>query len=299
MISMKCRGCGGELSVDLKGELVCPYCGSKTHLSDIEYEDYKAFRSNLLQYLRAASDEAADAADDSAIWSYYDTAVFRSSQGMEINIRYLFRADEDGVQMYTAKDSVIYVFPAPEKAKADRMTEGVSRLDYPSAAIRNLSRYVPTVKARYALEDGGVLLAVDKPENAYPLFALGAVRPEHAAWIVSRLENLCCVLEFSGLVQDGITLNSIFVNTRTHEAFLYGGWWNWKNKRGKTDRTDLSALRRVAGQIMGSYRDSAPSEFKTFLAELPADDAYLDFERWEQVIQKGFGGHRFTKYQKE
>ena len=63
MINLKCRNCAGEMSVDLKGELICPYCGSKVQLSDKELEDYKTMRLNMLHFLRAEADYSKDKED--------------------------------------------------------------------------------------------------------------------------------------------------------------------------------------------------------------------------------------------
>jgi len=297
MISLKCRNCGGEMSIDAKGELACPYCGNKAHLSDVEYAEYKNFRLNLLNFLRSAADQKADAADDTFLWnSYHETEEFYSREGKKIIIDYMFYAREDGVPFYVAKSSVIYIFNPEDSAKVEKMTGAISRLEYPSADIRNLTKYFPTVKSRMVLEDGRILVAVSKPENVYPLFAFGNLRPKHVAWIVSRMENFCCLFEYNGIVQEGISLNSVFINPRTHEAYLYGNWWMARAKKNERDQADLKALRVVADRLMGEYKEEAPQEFIDFIQNAPAEDAYTDFELWDTVIEDGFGGHKFTVF---
>ena len=296
MISLKCRNCAGEMSVDLKGELICPYCGSKVQLSDKELEDYKTMRLNMLHFLRAEADYSKDKEDGDFFETYYENISYHSTDGLNISIHYLFFSEEDGIRAYVAKDSVIYVFPENEKQKVSKMLEGIKSVQYPPAALKKLNRYIPTIKAMKDLDDGGVLVAVDKPENVYPLYAFGSILPEHVAWIVSRLENICCILEFSGIIHNGISINSVYINTKTHEAFLYGGWWNWSKKNDSDGQNDLYALRKVAVQILGEYKAQAPDLFIKFISEKPASDAYLDFEKWDAVIEKGFGGHKFIKF---
>ena len=296
MISLKCKNCGGEMSIDLKGELFCPYCGTKQHFSDTEFEDYKRFRQNMLNYLRASADIAADQADDSFLWSHQETVVYYSDTDTRISIDYLFYFKEDNVDTYVAKDSVIFVFDQKDIDKADKAVNSIHMLQYPSADLKGLGKYFPTVKARVALKDGGLLVAVAKPENVYPLFAFGSLRAEHVAWVISRLENICCVFEFSQMVHNGISVNSVFINPRMHEAYLYGGWWKAYRKINASDQKDLLTLRKVAGQVVGEYRDNAPDEFVRFISGRPAADAYSDFSLWDDVIEKGFGGHNFTKF---
>ena len=90
MISVKCPDCAGEMSVGLKGELICPYCGSKMQLSDKELENYKTFRMNMLQYLRAQADNKADQKDRDSLQNYCENVVYDSADGVKISIDYLF-----------------------------------------------------------------------------------------------------------------------------------------------------------------------------------------------------------------
>lgn len=299
MISLKCKNCAGEMSIDLKGEIACPYCGSKEHLSDIEFRGYKEFRLNLLNYLRAAADASNDEADGTFLWNYHEKAHYKAANGSQISIDYLFYSIEDDVESYVAKDSVVYIFKAKDTDKAERFKRGLLMLDYPSAALKDLSKYFPTIKASIDLDDGGKLIAITKPENVYPLYAFGNLKPVHVAWIVSRLENLSCVFEFSEIVHNGISINSVFINPKTHEAFLYGGWWSSRKKLNSSEKNDLLALRKVAKSVMGEYINEAPPLFVKFIDGIPSSDAYTDFEKWDEVIEKGFGGHKFTSFKKE
>lgn len=76
MISVKCNNCAGELSIDVHGELVCPYCGSKTHFSDMELKEYKELRLNILNALRSMNDTEMDKADDDSVWNTKERISF-------------------------------------------------------------------------------------------------------------------------------------------------------------------------------------------------------------------------------
>ena len=295
MISLKCRNCGGEMSVDLKGGLYCAFCGAASYFSDEEMKEYRDFRMQILKYLRAQADWKADE-EDSSMWNYHESAEFSSADGTPVVIDYLFCSEDDSVKTYTARNSVVQVFGPEDSGKADQVRSALQMPEFPSADLKNIGRYFPTIISDIPLSDGGRLLAYSKPGNVYPLFAYGSIKPEHAAWIVSRMENFCCVFEYSGMVHGGISFNSVFVNTRTHEAYLYGGWWNARRKTSSGISPDLYAVRRTAGSIMGEYRVAAPAQFTEFLRETPRADAFEDFERWDEVIEKGFGGHHFVKF---
>ena len=46
---------------------------------------------------------------------------------------------------------------------------------------------------------------------------------------------------------------------------------------------------------MGLKYESAPDEFRRFISEAPACDAFEDFSRWDEVIEKGFTARILTK----
>nr|MCR4683192.1 hypothetical protein [Clostridiales bacterium] len=56
---------------------------------------------------------------------------------------------------------------------------------------------------------------------------------------------------------------------------------------------DLISRRKTARALAGNTRE--PAELYRFLNSEPASDAFLDFEKWDTVIEKGFGGHKFEK----
>lgn len=296
MISFKCKNCGAEMSVDLKGMLYCPYCQSRAQFSDGELEQYKEFRLNMLNYLRAAADAKAVEKDDTLFLDFTERITFTSVKNQNIVIDYQFYYEEDNVKTYITKSSVVFVFEKKDADKVIKMRQGLGALSYPSADIKNLSKCFPTIKLETELDDGRILVAVSKDENIYPLFAFGTIAPVHTAWIVSRMENMCCVFEYSNIVHGGMSINSIFINPRTHEGFLYGGWWNSRRKMNSMDRQDLYDLRKVASQIMGEDKREAPKLFLEFLKDAPASDAYSDFSKWDDVIELGFGGHKFVKF---
>jgi hypothetical protein len=104
------------------------------------------------------------------------------------------------------------------------------------------------------------------------------------------MENICCALKYAGIEHGDISPTSIWVNTVTHEGALFGDWRNVCSARSDSD---LKALRKTA--IYLAKDTSKPKELYRFLNSAPAADAFEDFERWDQVIETGFGGHKFVK----
>ena len=294
MLNFKCRNCGGEMSVSRDGELACSYCGSKFVFSDRDLAAYREFRRRMLTYLSAVANHDARPEDTDWLWRSAETTACRTADGSDVEIQHIYRAEEDGVAVYTARRNVIFLFPRGRADDAGRFVDSVNQLTYPSADIKNLSQYFPVITGSFPLEDGRTMLVLAKQEELYPLAAFGSLPPVHAAWIVSRLENLCCALAYSGLAHGGISLESVFINARTHEAYLLGGWWKARPCPDGS-REDLTALRATAKRLLGLELRDAPAQFRRFLDDAPAPHAFEDFSRWDQVIEKGFGGRKFEK----
>ncbi|MBR1863351.1 MAG: hypothetical protein IJ806_04625 [Ruminococcus sp.] len=292
MLNFKCRNCGGEMSVDRRGDLLCSYCDSRFVFTDRDLKDYKEFRYKMLYYLSAVANKTAADSDAERIWESAEGEQFETADGTDIVINHIYMGRYDGVEIYTARNSVVFVFPSGCPGLADRFGNSLKCLSYPSADVRDLSQYFPHITGQFTLKDGRMMLAVSKPENVFPLGAFGSLPPVHAAWITSRLENLCCVLEYSGVMHGGIDLESLFINAGTHELYLLGGWWKSRTERGVSD---LHMVRNTVKKLMGRYLSQAPGEYRRFLDSVTAKDAYDDFAQWDQVIQKGFGGRRFEK----
>ena len=293
MLKYKCPNCAGEFEIHSHGELMCPYCGSKQYFSDAELMGYKGYRDNVLQYVRASNDMLFEKGDVLRLWSDTDIKEYESAAGQQIELSFTYRTAVDGVDVFINKDSAIYVFPPEKHAFADKMVENIESLQYPSADIKGLRNTFPHLKARYELKNGGVLLAFSKSENVYPMFVFSDLHPKHVAWMISRMENICCLLEFNERDHLHMDSENLFINPKSHEVLFYGGWWDMRDDRPITALTDL---RKTAVRLTGNKIDEGPAMYDEFLKSEPKATAYDDFEYWDSVIEKGFGGHHFTEF---
>lgn len=293
MISFKCKNCGGEMNVSRSGDLFCSYCGTKAVFSDSELREYRDFRGRMLDYLSAVANTNGAPEETEFIWSRAEKARFCGEDSSPIEISWLFKGEQDGVTVYTARHNVLFVFKSGDE-RAAGFFKNVEALEFPSADVRELGQYFPKHGGTFRLKDGGVLLAVNKPETVFPLSAFGSLPPEHAAWVISRLENLCCVLAYSGLAHNGIGMDSVFIDAGRHSMYLLGGWWN-AHPSPEGSRGDLLALRETAKRVLGVYCEGSPKMLKDFLSGEPKANAYEDFAAWDAVIKEAFGGRKFVR----
>ena len=241
MISLNCPHCGGLLNPSNKGELVCSYCGTKSYFSDSEIKEYLQDYNDHISALETMNETDAKVNKLDVNLFHTDTTpkTFITKTNQTIRANYLFHYTEDEVDTYVTLDSMIFVFK-PHLAHLERaMLDNIKKVEYPSADLKNLSKYIPTIKVRAELDDNSTLVAISKPENSFPLFAFGYLDTRHIAWVVSRMENICYLFAFSNISYNSLSLNNILINPRTHEAFFYGGWWNANRI---TNQKDLQSI---------------------------------------------------------
>lgn len=283
------------MAVSRIGDLACPYCGSKNFFSDRELEEYKTFRLRMLEYLSAVGDEEKLAENTDRLWKDTETIVFTDKDGMDITIQYIYKSVENGVCMYSARKNVIYIYPADKKKQADEAVSSFSKLTFPQADMKGLDRCFPVMAGRFELKDGSIMIVYSKSENVYPVALFGSLTAKHVEWIISRLENIACVLKYNDMIHGGITPDSVFINPKTHEAALFGGWHGSRKLIGVSDE-DLKDIRLTATKLLGPEYGDAPQPLINFLKKAPANNAYDDFAMWDRVIEEELGGRHFTKF---
>ena len=309
MKNLNCRNCGATMVLDASGmTAICHYCGPKYVLTHEDTDYYHAFFAQMTGFLASSKDDRERKRRAEALWENAREKVFVTEDGGEIEVKYMYCYSDRDADIYTARRNIIFHFKEDGARKADRFRRNVSMLDYPSADMRNLSEHFPKISGGFALEDGSFLLVVHKNEDEYPLRLFGKLHCRHAAWLISRMENLCCVLEYNALVHPQIDIDSLYINPYTHQAGLYGGWWNVvrnntylpEQRRFVTTHENLVGLRNTAAQVLG-YESAVkiqrgkeiPAPMVQFIAGKPSSDAYEDFERWDEVILQAFGGRQF------
>lgn len=320
MAVLQCKMCGGTMEYDRTQNLaVCPYCGNK---STVFEQDRKLFEQFQGMFAALLNQEKRAEAED-GFWVDASREELLREDGEVIEIAFLAKKKADMCTMYVAKEHVIYVFGKQYADYAERYKKMCGGLRYPDCGMeRELSRYVPKLVTECRLADGSSFLAIHKEKGVYPLNMLGILLDRHVAWIVSRLENLCCLLDYNDIALNGLTVDNLFVSPAEHQIFLYGGWWfagfigaetagssaevkeylekktHGKSRNSRT--TDLESLRLAAAKLLGypsreKLREDTllPKAFRDFLTGRPKADARKDFAEWDKALEKSFGERKF------
>lgn len=293
MAILKCKMCGGTLDYDPQQNLaVCPYCGNKSTVFDHDRNLFKQFQNQFAALLN----QNPKAAPEEGFWVDASREELIREDGAVIEITYLTKRRADLCIMYVARRNIIFLFEPGHADYAARYKEMTEKLVYPSPEMeRELANYVPKVVTECRLADGRIFLAIEKKQNTYPLKMLGTLMDRHVAWIISRLENLCCLLDYNNMVLNAFSAENLFADPTNHQIYLYGGWWfagytgseilgasesvipylrksihfpgyhSPDQKNRYTAGTDLESIRLVAARLLGypdreALRETAVSD---------------------------------------
>ena len=289
LLNIRCDNCGAEYRISSRGEMVCRFCGSMVYLSDKDFKAYKNTRDEMLHNDRFINDETADEGDILHMWNNSSRVNFTTDRGVNITMDSFYSVILDDKEVYIGSNKILIVFASV--SEVTRFNNSLSQIMYPSADIKDLSRFLPNVTFKATLEDGRGIIVVSKSENIYPLFLFENLKATTVAWMISRFENLGCLLEFNDMDFDTISIEDIYINPKTHELFILDGW---ENVSRTPRRNYLKDIRLIAKDVMDV--STANDMCMQFLNGEPSATAYDDFGNWDDVIMKGFGGHNFHQF---
>ena len=320
MAILKCKMCGGTLEYDRIHNLaVCPYCGSKSTVFEQDKKLFEQFQNMFASLL----DQKTAPKNEEGFYIEENREELIGKDGEIIEITYLTKRKADLCTMYVAKKNVLFVFDQKYDYYARRYIEMIGDIKYPNQQMeKELKSYFPKLVTEAILADGSRLVAIEKKEGVYPLSMLGILLDRHVAWVISRLENIACVLSYNQMVLNALTIDNLFVDPVNHQIYVYGGWWfvgfvgaentgaseqvipyiekTFHNKGRNREKTDLQCIRMIAVRLLGfenkkNLEESKllPKPFLKFLTDEPQKNAIKDFAKWDQVLEDSYGERKF------
>ena len=148
---------------------------------------------------------------------------------------------------------------------------------------------------------------------------------KHVAWILSRLYNFGCYMEWAKLISNDISTDTILIDPMTHKVFLFGGWWHSTTVGKKIKSMPLHTYnilphsiiangiatmnivseqihalgRQLVGNRTGGYLELSkinPS-FAEWLTNGGKDSIIEEYKEWDGVtLQSILGERKFIKW---
>ena len=169
-------------------------------------------------------------------------------------------------------------------------------------------------------------ITIKKSMNSIPLEFLfnyysNKLDDKTVAWIISRMLNFACYLQYNNSVYASFSLRNLYVNTEKHWLKYIGGWWNYisendsfsmmdsdviscipksllKTKKD-TKKIDLYIIKALALKLLGNpmapeRTTNIPKAFCEWLVAPPLDNAILEFKSWDKALIDSYGKRKFV-----
>lgn len=262
-------------------------------------------------------------------WVKSNYIELHTDKDKTLAVSYLYRYEFELGECFVCRNVILYILNSGHDKYMDNAVKTIKGLTFESGKMEEIKNFVPDIKAEHKLEDGRRCLVCSKAEDLYPLRAVydyynGKIYDKHAAWIVNRLSNLACYLQFSGLVHNGIDINSVFISPKKHAAAILGGWWyavpkgskmigtttdiynvmpvTAKNSKTACISTDLEAIKLLGRTILGESQPrklaldaSIPKPLIQFMNDGAGTSAFDEFGKYSGALDKAYGPRVFIQ----
>lgn len=266
---------------------------------------------------------------DKGEWEVSNEVMLKTKQGKVLKYIYLSEKTFELGKFYICRNKIIYILEQKHSKYYNNAVENIRNLSYADTEMRKeISRYMPEIEDNFEIADGTWCIILKKTDDVFLLEDLlnqqgGKLAEKHTAWVLSRLNNICCYLGYQGIVHNGISLNNCFVSPKYHTILLLGGWWyavqngermigtqkqifdimplKDKNEKIASFRTDLESIKLIGKQLLNNMSlltkkgeiETIPEAIKEWLRKGASDNAINEFNEWNTALDKAWGKRQF------
>lgn len=263
------------------------------------------------------------------IWTEKDVFFINTIDNRKIKIKFLSKKQFELGEFYICKNHIIYIFNNEYEKYFNNTLKMVNKISYKDDKMKTeFQKYMPGIYDSYKTKDDKYVLVLKKEEGTYLLEDVlkqqkGEMSPRHAAWIISRLNNLNCFLQYNEIVLNGFSLDNCFISPKHHTIMIYGGWWYAtkvkekmigtkkeifdlmpvKNKSEKLSAymTDTESIKYIGRQLLNLFTtnkkdikgEEIPPPIINWLNS-SGDDAFKEFDKWNTVLTDSWGKRKFV-----
>lgn len=262
-------------------------------------------------------------------WEKKNYIQLQKKDGKKIDINYLRKQPFELGTTYICNRHIIYVFDNEHKLFYDNALSNISNFKFANENMeKEISRFLPSIFTLYETVDNKYCYVINKTEDVYSLIDVlnyynGNIPDRHVAWIMTRLNNLLCYLDYSGLSHNGININNCFISPEYHSIMLYGGWWytrkqgekligtskeifdvmplSIKSTKNASIITDLESVKLIGRTLLGDrigtqlQNKGVPASFASWLCNGSSKSALEEAKKWDNALQKSYGQRKFIK----
>ena len=169
--------------------------------------------------------EAKDHFKDGTWGQVGSTLEIGKTQSSTMKIVYRYSFENEVGMVYVGDNNVVYEFD--EEKYYNRYLDAVNSIKYKDKKMEDyFARFLPVITDNFKSYNDKHYIVLSKTPDVFPLNLVADIftRKEHAAWVMTRLLNMCMLLYVNGFVHNGICIDSCFVSLEHHGLSLLGGW---------------------------------------------------------------------------
>lgn len=248
----------------------------------------------------------------------------KTGKGFEISNPIIFN---NGIAIvYHTLTKVVMVYDKTYKKFYEQYIENVNNLKYVNSDMeKEFKRYFPKIITHFETEDGTYCILLDKTSEVLSLGkivrayeAKNEKFPERqAAWILNRLYNIACYLNFYNKVSNGFSLDNLWVSPEMHTILMFSGWEyttgldesmigcpkdvyrilpiKVKDSKRSQTVTDLESIKSIGRLLFKGHKDL--EYINNFLNSGTSDDIFKEWDLYREAIKKQFGKRTFIVWE--
>lgn len=252
----------------------------------------------------------------------------KSLDGKYRSLSYAFEHSESEYTAYIGRSRIWVVFKEDYKKYYDNYTNMVKSLKYADEAFKKeFERLVPNVEESFTTSNGQFVIIIKKTSEVVSLQDVMEAdddkgrtfkwenRNKHCAWVMSRLYNLACFLDYNDLVFNGFNIKDIYISPTFHTAMLLNGWQytveagdkmigttkdiydvmsiRCKDRKQAEPMTDLESIKMVGRKM---FTRDCPKDIADFLNSASTGDCFKDWEIYNIALGKAYGKRTFIEW---
>ena len=257
---------------------------------------------------------------ENGTWEASNTIFLKRNDGKLFTFRYLHQKTFELGCRYVNDGALVYVLNAGSKKYYDNYLRSSHSLKYADGKMQDsFGKLMPAVKENFIAHDGRHVLVVAKTPDLVPLdlflqhYGKG-LDGRHAAWIISRMNNLCCFLFYNKISLNGFNPFNLFVTPDYHALSILGGWWyavpyqqrmigtskdvyDLMSNVTKTNKlsspvTDIESMRGIGRYIMN--HTVLPKPIQEWIEAGSSSNPMIEFEKWGKALDRAYGVRKFV-----
>lgn len=289
----------------------------------------EARATEAFAHITALKDEAIENLNE-GIWKKPGRISFEMKRGGWISFEYNSESEFEIGRTYVGEDRVMFLIEGEHLEYYNNAISKIAGLSFADSNMKEeFEKVLPRLVRQGVTKSGYGVMIITKDKDEYPLMDIlkrmgNRLDPRHVAWIISRLCSICCYLQYSNIVHNGLAIDNLFINPKMHTVSLLGGWWyavraNEKmigttkdvyevmsDKCRSTGIAELSTDQEMVHEIAKQLLDNKSLVFKpgectdipaamaTWIRNGSGGCAFDEFENWNKTLDDSWGRRRFV-----